>query len=190
MTQSSSPNLQERGADAEVTDENHPSRICDLLVLPRMRQSQAMLNSFLLPPGLPRHRRGSAQFGMSPRLDVAPKTNRPGPRGTVVTDITKRLRICDPLTFVRTSRRAPPSRGSQMCPSCLGSVTSSCCFFLFHEIANHVTMVCASPRPPSPPPRRHGRCSENVSACISGNGGHRHHRHRQTYRLNGLKAFI
>ena len=51
-------------------------------------------------------------------------------------------------------------------------------------------MVCASPRPPSPPPRRHGRCSENVSACISGNRGHRHHRHRQTYRLNGLNAFI
>ena len=141
------PNLQERGADAEVTDENHPSRICDLLVLPRMRQSQAMLNSFLLPPGLPRHRRGSAQFGMSPRLDVAPKTNRPGPRGTVVTDITKRLRICDPLMFVRTSRRAPPSRRSQMCPTCLGSVPSSCCV----DLRPWQTMLQCCTFPPSLP---------------------------------------
>ena len=67
------------------------------------------------------------------RLDVAPKTNRPGPRGAVVTDITKRPRICDPLTSVRTSRRAPPSRGSQMCPACLGSVTSSYFFISRHR---------------------------------------------------------
>ena len=147
------PNLQERGADAEVTDENHPSRICDLLVLPRMRQSQAMLNSFLLPPGLPRHRRGSAQSGMSPRLDVAPKTYRPGPRGTVVTDITKRPRFCDPLMFVRTSRRAPPSWRSQMCPTCLGSVTCESCFYLTKSQTMLRAQVCASPRLPSPPRR-------------------------------------
>ena len=65
-----------------------------------------------------------------------------------------------------------------------------CDFFVLlqsHAIAHHVTMVYASPRPPSPPPRlgapypgrRHGyvrrRCSENESAWISGNGGHRYH---------------
>ena len=102
-------------------------------------------------------------------------------------------RICDPLMFVRTSRRAPPSRRSRMCPTCLGSVTFSCCFYLTqsHALLYVRTMVYAFPRPPSPPPRlgapypgrRHGyvrtyvrrRCSENESAWISGNGGHRYH---------------
>ena len=86
-------------------------------------------------------------------VDVAPQTSRPGPRGAVVTDITKRPRFCDPLMFVRTSRRAPPSWRSQMCPTCLGSVTCESCFYLTKSQTMLRAQVCASPRLPSPPRR-------------------------------------
>ena len=95
------------------------------------------------------------------RLDVAPKTNRPGPRGAVVTDFTKRPRICDPLMVVRTSRRAPPSRRSQMCRTCLGSVTSSCCFYLTQS----QTMLPCCMLPPGPPRHRHGWALSDAYPC-------------------------
>ena len=63
-------------------------------------------------------------------------------------------RICDPLMFVRTSRRAPPSRRSRMCPTCLGSVTFSCCFYLTQSHTMLYVPWCTLP--PGPPRHRLG----------------------------------
>ena len=103
------------------------------------------------PARFPSKRRRSLR--LRTYVDVAPQTSRPGPRGAVVTDITKRPRFCDPLMFVRTSRRAPPSWRSQMCPTCLGSVTCEFCFYLTKSQTMLRAQVCASPRLPSPPRR-------------------------------------
>ena len=114
------------------------------------------------PARFPSKRRRSLR--LRTYVDVAPQTSRPGPRGAVVTDITKRPRFCDPLMFVRTSRRAPPSRRSQMCPTCLGSVTSSCCFYLTQS----QTMLPCCMLPPGPPRRRHGWALSDAYPCPVG----------------------
>ena len=74
-----------------------------------------------------------------------------------------------------------------MCRTCLGSVTFSCC----SNLTQSHTMLPWCTLPPGPPRHRHGwalrtrdvdtatcarrRCSENESAWMSGNGGHRYH---------------
>ena len=121
------PNFRERSADAEVTDVNHPSRICDPLVLPRM----------------------------SSRSDVAPKTARPGRRGAVVTDITKRPRICDPLTLARTvGERRRRGRRSQMCPRCLWAATLPKDAMPVQLSAPRVLLNWRCRATPPPPPRQ------------------------------------